>query len=474
MTYKIFSVGFDFPGGECERISLRSERSLLDTDIIIFEPELTNEYDYGDPYGGKPTMQEHSSVDFKNDLRHWRSELSNAFQAGKTILIFLAKPAIAYVHTGRREWSGTGRNARGTHIVEPADTYSALPWDLDEVVPAKGENVRRAKDLGVLSEYWNLCSRYSPYQVYLSENVKHPLLFTKAGNKVVGAYIGNGSGNVFLVPPIDADSSEFVRKVRGELHWTPGATKFGKQLSTCLAELHKALLAKREVSPAPAWTMESTYRLAEETALELEIEEIDNSIRDLQKRRDSTASEREISGGLRRLLYEKGKQLELALLEALRLMGFSAESFQDAESEFDEVFVSAEGRFLGEAEGKDNGPINIDKLSQLERNIQEDFAKEVVTEHARGVLFGNAFRLLPVKERKDFFTPKCVSGAERSGIALVRTPDLFEVARYLRATHDEGFATQCRRAIIDAKGQIVKFPEVPNNNRAAAQAGKAS
>ena len=165
MSFKVFSVGFDFPSGECEQVSLRSERSLLDADIVIFEPGLAAEYDYGDPYGGRPTMREHSSVEFKTDLRHWRSELANAYNAGKTILIFLAMPQTVYVHTGRTEWSGTGRNARKTNIVEPAGTYNALPWDLGEIVPAKGENVRRANDIGVLSEYWTLAGENSPYQV---------------------------------------------------------------------------------------------------------------------------------------------------------------------------------------------------------------------------------------------------------------------------------------------------------------------
>ena len=141
-------------------------------------------------------------------------------------------------------------------------------------------------------------------------------------------------------------------------------------------------------------------------------------------------------------------------------MGFKAEPFQNAESEFDVVFVSAEGRFLGEAEGKDNKPINIDKLSQLERNIHEDFEREGVTEHAHGVLFGNAFRLLPLKERGEFFTAKCASGAKRSGTALIRTPDLFEVARYLKSKPDDDFATLCRKAIMDAKGQTVTFPAI--------------
>ena len=141
-------------------------------------------------------------------------------------------------------------------------------------------------------------------------------------------------------------------------------------------------------------------------------------------------------------------------------MGFTAESYKDSESEFDAVFSSPEGRFLGEAEGKDKSAINIDKLSQLERNLQEDFQRDDVNAYANGVLFGNAYRLQLPSERQDFFTEKCVTGALRAGISLVRTIDLFEIARYLKQSKDEEFAQKCREAIFEYKGKIVVFPKL--------------
>ena len=180
------------------------------------------------------------------------------------------------------------------------------------------------------------------------------------------------------------------------------------------------------------------------------------------------------AGLLRYLLYEKGKPLEVAILVALSYLGFRTESFRDAESEFDAIFVGPEGRFLGEAEGKDNKPINIDKLGQLERNIQEDFAKEGTAEYAQGVLFGNAYRLEPPNKRGAFFTAKCVAGARRAGISLIRTPDLFEVARYLKENDNKFYAEQCRKAILDGKGRSVEFPAPPVSQgmRSAAAGGE--
>jgi hypothetical protein len=56
------------------------------------------------------------------------------------------------------------------------------------------------------------------------------------------------------------------------------------------------------------------------------------------------------------------------------------------------VFESEEGRLIGEAEGKDNKAINVDKLRQLSMNIHEDIQREEVTTPAKGVLFGNGYR----------------------------------------------------------------------------------
>ena len=167
-------------------------------------------------------------------------------------------------------------------------------------------------------------------------------------------------------------------------------------------------------------------------------------------------------GALRRLLYEQGQRLEEAILDALKLFGFEAEPYRDADSEFDAVFTSTEGRFLGEAEGKDRHAIHINKLRQLTQNLHDDFARDEVNEFAKGVLFGNPYRLRPPNDRPDDFTEKCVSSAEKSGIALVRTADMFEPARYLSENDDPQYARLCREAIHQCEGEVVVFPKPPS------------
>ncbi len=138
-------------------------------------------------------------------------------------------------------------------------------------------------------------------------------------------------------------------------------------------------------------------------------------------------------------------------------------SYDDGKSEFDIIFESEEGRFIGEAEGKDNSAINVTKFRQLESNIHEDYERDEVIVHAKGVLFGNPFRLVPPNERKEFFTQKALDSAKRTGIALVNTHELFEVVKYLKNTNDQGYATLVRECFKNTNGEIVKFP-LPENN----------
>ena len=110
--------------------------------------------------------------------------------------------------------------------------------------------------------------------------------------------------------------------------------------------------------------------------------------------------------------------------------------------------------------GKDNSAINVTKFRQLESNIHEDYERDEVSTHAKGVLFGNSFRLIHPNERKEFFTQKALDSAKRTGIALVNTHEFFEVVKYLKNTNNQDYAKLVRECFKNTNGDIVKFPLV--------------
>jgi hypothetical protein len=460
---KIASVECEIPGGLSEYIEIDSDASLLDWDIILFRPNIYSLMDDSDTYQGKPALSDSRSFQLRERMDHWRREIIDAIHSGKTVIVFLTELRQVYIDTGQRRYSGTGRNRQTTRIVDLYDNYKCLPFDL-KPINAKGSGMRITKASAILSSYWAEFAEHSSYEVLIEGEVSKPLIVTRTGEKTVGALIQvkDSAGTLLLLPNLDIDSEEFYEeKEDEELEWTEKGQQFGHRLLGAIIEIDNSLKQSSAITPIPEWANIPGYDLPKEAKLTEELLKIDKELEKLQLQRQATREQLAKEGVLRSLLFEKGPPLENAIIHALRLMGFSANKYKDSESEFDAVFESLEGRFLGEAEGRDKNAIGIDKLRQLEMNIHEDLCREEVLEPAKGVLFGNAYRLSPVDQRDEFFTEKCHKAAKRNNTILIRTPDLFKVAKYLSGKADKKYSRACRKAILQSPGKVVQFPEPP-------------
>jgi hypothetical protein len=308
---------------------------------------------------------------------------------------------------------------------------------------------------GIFREYWDEFGVGSGYEVYFERHNGTAALKTRHGARDVGIVVrkGDGKGSLVVLPPpavanrVDA-THRFVAALR---------------------RIDAALRSSADEVP-PVWTEADEYATVAEKNATAAILRLESEIEAAQARIAEQRAKAEEEGGLRPLLYAKGKILESAVLEALVLLGFTARGHRAGGSEFDAIFESAEGRCLGEVEGKDNKPISIDKLRQLETNLLEDLDRPEVTTEAKGVLFGNGYRLVPPAERKEYFTEKCLAAARLRGHALIRTPELFRVAKHVKDTGDAEFARRSREAILTTKGAEVVFPEpAPVENEVAAE-----
>ncbi|MDE2706667.1 MAG: hypothetical protein OXI35_16495, partial [Gemmatimonadota bacterium] len=391
---EIMSVGTEIPGDVAEYVPFNSSRSLLDADIILFEPRLDYDTDrLGSTYQGKPSLSDRSSVQTRAAIKHWRSELKHAIEAGKTIFIFLPAPEEVYANTGTQEFSGTGRNQKVIRHVGTVNNYEALPITFSRLIPATGTKVKLTNEGSFLATYWKAMADYSSYEVRYEMEQSTPLMLTQAGNHCVASMLKGKTGNVIVLPMLEYDEDEFHWINQHSYNWTKEAIKWGKSLITCLVEIHRALRSTAGRTPAPGWSKSDVYTIQTEIQILKHISKIDTTTLKLAEERRELSQELDRESLPRALLYESGKALEAAVIDALRTLGFEAENYTDDSSEFDVVFIANEGRFLGEVEGRNNAPININKLQQLERNIQEDFARPDVNAYAKGVLFGNPHRL---------------------------------------------------------------------------------
>jgi hypothetical protein len=464
MSKKILTIGFELASGDTQYEEFSSNISLLDWDIVLFKPRILEFVSYHSMYQGRPRLDDSSSFQLKEYCEHWRREIKQAVEAGKTILVFLSPVEDVYIDTGERRHSGTGRNQKTTSIIAPYTNYAAIPGGLNPVNTTGSAMKLASLGAEVLAPYWAEFGSISTYKVLLGAEVAGVCLTTKNGDKPVGAIARSKSspGTLVLLPDIDFYPETFLKKKAGEQIWTPTAHRFAAQFLGTVVALDKALRSSAEVTPEPGWSTTSAYILAPERTLRSGLLNAERRVEKAQRTMEALQEQLNIAGRTRALLYEKGKPLEYAIIEALRTLGFTAAQYKDGDSEFDVVFECAEGRLLGEAEGKDTKAVNVDKLRQLAMNIHEDLMREEVTTPAKGVLFGNGYRLAKPSERELMFTEKCIAAARSSSTSLLATPDLFVAVQYLLEQSDDEYAKLCREAILDGAGVVV-LPTPPTS-----------
>ena len=116
---KIFAIGFDLPGVEgFEVFDITSDQSLLDADVIVFRPNLSEfEWDFGHNYAGQRVLTQRSSFEVKEKIGHWSAQMKAAFDVGKTVIVFLPPKEQALRYTGEETHAGTARSRVTTRTV---------------------------------------------------------------------------------------------------------------------------------------------------------------------------------------------------------------------------------------------------------------------------------------------------------------------------------------------------------------------
>ncbi|WP_316510967.1 hypothetical protein [Klebsiella grimontii] len=460
---KILTIGFELCDEESEYSPFDNDISLLDWDIILLRPDI-HDYIYRQQstFKGNPCLSDNESFKLKSQSEHWRREIKSAIQHGKLVIVFLCDFNKLYIATGNKTTSGTGRNQKVTRIVDEYDNYKCIPVALNPI-NGKGKEMKLSnKNSEIILSYWNEFSDKSKFNVTLNIDTSIPLILTKSGDMEVGSLVRNekNAGAIMFLPDMDFYEESFIND---EDEWTENALTFSARLIKEIVKISKVVHSSSEITPPPEWTNATEFKLQKEKTINDELIKIEQKLSAIQLQKEELLDKIKGTSELRNLLFEKGKPLEKAIHLALKTIGFQVSNFDNGESEFDAVFISEEGRFIGEAEGKDNKPINIEKLRQIALNIHEDLKRDEVTEPAKSVLFGNPYRVLPLEDRDEPFSSKCISSAKASSTALVFTPDLFMVAKYLSDNHNKSFAKRCRNAILKTTGRVV-FPALPKKN----------
>jgi len=431
-----------------------SEGSLRDYDIVVFDPKLPWQSRIEFSGGGSCISIEGTTL-LTKAASHWARELGGALAAGKTIFVILSAHEEHQVATGSTTTSRTSRTYQTTII----NNYSLIPGKL-RIRNARGRSVV-VKDSAYKGLY-DAIMEVTEYRVVFEAPTSMHTIFTAKDGTAIGGVVRfqDWPGSLVLLPHFDFQAAEFIETSDGEEVWSKKALKTSHALVGQLVSIDRMLKGSAELTPPPDW-LNGFERPKAVDEIEGATAEIDARIEELHRQRDEQLQRKADVMGYSHLLYETGKPLEHAIEKVLRLLGYTVETLRIGDLEIDHVVVGPSGtRMIGESEGKDSSAIDITKFRQLESNIGEDFEREDVNQPAKGVLFGNGFRLSAPASRAEQFTQKSLTNARRLGSALVRTADLYAVAVYLLDhPEDDAFSAACRAAIEETVGGVVSFPD---------------
>lgn len=463
MSQKIISVNYEIPGHSNDSVSFNSKASLMDGDILVFKPDTPDGYE--EQYQGKSSYDDTGSFHFKESSQHWKNEISGFLNSGKTVFLFLVEKESFFLKTGQKEH----KPKMTLNYVDLHNNYEFLSIDIGNITTARGKYIEFTNNT-LFADFFKRFSSNFEYQVYLENVGSAQVIFTgKDKTKILGAVYKVDTGHLVVLPSLDYDEEKFIeykknKKGESEGFWTKEAIDFGNALISNFVQIDKGLREEAGKTPPPIWITESDYTSKKEDKIANSINVEKKKIADIRTIIEGLEAEIIEERGLKDLLFEQGKPLENTVIKALKLLGYKAENYDDGELELDQVIISPEGhRYIGECEGKNEKDIDITKLRQLIESMNADFSRDEIEEKAFGILFGNPQRLTSPKDRTLDFTKKCRAGAAREKIALVKTVDLFKVAKYIAESNNDEFKKECRDAIHNGLGTVVVFPNISKN-----------
>lgn len=439
----IISINYKLLFENVNNLNVNEKHSLSDADIVIISPE-TYKFKKYPTRNGLTSLSLEKSREFLENNSYWIKELNLFLTNGKNVFIFL------------NEFEQL-RIEQSYDNFKSANNYNFLPIEL-EIHNTKGKKIISKNS--IINTFINDFNDFD-YITHINpkSNEFEPLILNRTQDKIISGLIKHSNGNIILLPFIEPIVEEHI----DNNNLTEEGLIYQKKILKNIIEIDKIISNKIEKSPRPIWLEDVSYKLKKVEEFEEKITANLSKIKKIEEQNKILQEKKNNEEIFLDLLFETGKPLEQAVIRALKFLGYEAENFDNGILELDQVITSPEGdRYIGECEGKDSKSIDITKFRQLQDSLNEDFQRDEVDEKAFGLLFGNPFRLSSLEERDDFFTKKCLNGADREKIGLIKTVDLFFICRYLSEHENISFKKKCRESIYNGLGSVIEFPKIPN------------
>ena len=387
----------------------RASISLLDYDAVVIDVGcLAESYPKDETFRNKPLLSDFCSHQIREDFSVIKEQIIELLKLGRNLFLLMGRNDNCYVYTGEKQYSGTGKNARTTNMVQEFDMYSFLPIGI--------------KATHVSGMEWSICGN-SPYRDFFKQTAKlsqyesyfrireqcTPLAKIKGTEKMVAAVIPYEQGKIICLP--QPYYKENYKKVE---YWRNN----GKVYLDSLFELDDKLSIADEECNLPAWA-DDIHLLGEKEELQKR-EKIERKIVELQLELER---QKQLIEGIQRyklLLTSTGAVLEEITKKVLSELGFvildAEKGRSDIIAKYNDIGVVAEIKGVTKSAAEKHA-------AQLEKWVSQYIEETEST--PRPLLIVNGYCETPIANRTEsVFPQQMLKYCEARGHALITTTQL--------------------------------------------------
>ncbi|WP_431881193.1 hypothetical protein [Micromonospora chalcea] len=452
---RLLSLDYDpvYGGDETERSTFSGDLSVFDFDVVFWDPaESFRAYldsGYYKRYRGLPWLSEHISVRIQADAKRRREEFVEFVNKGRVLVVFAQPPQECCVDTGRRTYSGTGRNRIETVQLDPFDLLSALPIAEHDISGARGSRISVAGD-GPIPALLRKYKDYLSYKAVMTQHPGAPLAHVSGTERVVSfMQRSTNGGHLILLPSVDflAPENEHEREdptpedeeaSPGDL-WLPVALDFQMDLLAAIAALGGSTDSTR-----PPWA--ERYATDEQDRLRVQIVDQQKVIEGARAKLADLQKESELVESRNQLFLGSGRALELEVKTVLELLGGVVTEPEPGRDDWKVSFP--EGAAVVEVKGVSKSAAEK-HAAQLEKWVANSFEETGVS--PKGILVVNTWREKPLDERTEAdFPAQMIPYSASRGHCLISGLQLFVMRSDLQ--RDPSRAEYWRRQILETSG----------------------
>lgn len=459
---RVLSLDCDLDLPDADLYPFGSSLSLFDYDVVMWSPSRSMQRykTYAHTYNGLPSLSQTQSPALRRDVTRRRHEFAEFLRLGRVLVVFVPGETAVYIDTGKRQYSGTGRNRASTTIVEEFDIMSAVPMTLVRS-PGSGLEIDAASDL-----FAGLLRRTRDSWVYRSilESLPtlKPLAYVRGTKKLVGGLVKmkDGDGLLLLLPDLmlDADDrdedededeelSDELGSEAGAVEGLAGGSERAgdeQSIGQALLDWIASLTGGRE-EPAPDWAGRLVFPtevqlLQQREALETDLEKILVEVDEVKLALEQEAL-------WKTLIYGSGDALEHQVRRAFELFGFNIEESSPGRSDL--RVTRGDARAVVEVKGLSKSAAER-HAAQLEKWVSEEV---VEGRTAKGILIVNTWREVPLSARTELsFPSQMLPYSEQRNHCLVTGVQLLAMAR--ACLDDPARADEIARTLLDTTGMV--------------------